>query len=228
MCVRDHEQLHLLPPMQIVDLIENSNVPERVRVQGIDFTVLPHVFPSQSFRSTRLLLENIGPLVRGRVIVDMGCGFGVIGLAAMHLGASQATLVDVNEHAVKNAIINRDAQGFIDSQVRVFHSDCFDSVPHHLADMIVFNPPFHSEDLQPSARPVEKALFDPSFRAVSKFLGQAVEYSHDSTEVLIAFSDKGDVGGLEALFTRHGYSWSLWRRAHSDARYDSRIYLLRP
>jgi methylase of polypeptide subunit release factors len=222
-----HEQLYLKPPTEILDLLESADAPQRVRLNDIHFTVLPHVFPSQSFRTTKLILESIRAFVKDRVVTDMGCGFGAIGLAAMHFGASQAILVDINEHAVWNAIINRDEQGFTGEQVRVFHSDCFDSVPPHLADVIIFNPPFHSEPVTPSARPLERSLFDPSFQTMGKFLDQAVKYSHDATAILIAFSSKGDVRGLEALFTdHHCYSWSLWRRTNEDARYDNRIYLL--
>lgn len=225
--IRLPRDLHLLSASEIMNLVCETQAKEDIRLQGIDFTVFPGVFPSQVFRSSRLLLESIQPLVTGKVVADMGCGFGLMGLAAKYYGASKAILVDVNEVAVMNAMFNRDRHGFSEPEVKIFLSDCFDSVPHALFDVIIFNPPFVSDGLQTPARPIERAFYDPSFRALSKFLAQARRYSHRDTEIVIAFSTKGDVNSLQELFTHCGYSWEIWKIANEHERYDSRIYRLK-
>jgi ribosomal protein L11 methyltransferase len=61
--------------------------------------------------STRLLLEElVARLGGGERVLDVGCGSGVLALAALRLGASSAVAVDIDLHAVAatrhNAALN--------------------------------------------------------------------------------------------------------------------------
>ncbi|MCI8622096.1 MAG: 50S ribosomal protein L11 methyltransferase [Provencibacterium sp.] len=65
--------------------------------------------PSASFgtgthHTTRLCLELLEETVHGgEAVLDMGCGSGILGIAAMLLGASEVTAVDIDENAVRIA-----------------------------------------------------------------------------------------------------------------------------
>jgi ribosomal protein L11 methyltransferase len=48
----------------------------------------------------RLLLKGS---VRGRTVLDLGCGSGVLGILASRLGASRVTGIDIDEWAVENS-----------------------------------------------------------------------------------------------------------------------------
>jgi len=81
------------------------------------------------------------PIQAGARVLDVGCGYGLIGLAAARLGAGQVELADVNLLAVaaagENIVHNRI------TQARAFASD---GVPEGAArryDLVVSNPPFH-------------------------------------------------------------------------------------
>ena len=77
----------------------------------------------------------------GARVLDVGCGYGIIGLAAARLGAAQVELVDVNLLAVAAAGENIMHNGI--AQARAFASD---GVPEGAArryDLVVSNPPFH-------------------------------------------------------------------------------------
>ncbi len=73
-----------------------------------DRTIL-EIDPASSFGSgqhytTKLCLEFLDRLdVKGKKVLDLGCGSGILSIAAMLLGADSAVAVDVEENAVKIA-----------------------------------------------------------------------------------------------------------------------------
>ena len=64
-------------------------------------------FGSGAHPSTRLALVALDRLVRrGDAVLDVGCGSGVLAIAALVLGARSATGVDVDQHAVEATAAN--------------------------------------------------------------------------------------------------------------------------
>ena len=77
-------------------------------------------------------------------ILDLGCGYGVIGIYAAHFcGASNVTMVDINPIAVKitkkNIIYNEM------KEISVFQSDGFNNIKEKEFDIIFSNPPYHAD-----------------------------------------------------------------------------------
>jgi ribosomal protein L11 methyltransferase len=63
-----------------------------------------------SHATTRLVLEELLELreaVRGAAVLDVGCGTGVLSLAALRLGASRAVALDCDVAAIGQAAANR-------------------------------------------------------------------------------------------------------------------------
>lgn len=90
---------------------------------------------------TRLLLSHLS-LAGGELVLDVGCGYGVIGLCACRMGAAQTDLIDVNLLAVscaqKNLAYHHISNG------RALASDILSAVAGNSYDLILTNPPFHS------------------------------------------------------------------------------------
>lgn len=67
-------------------------------------------FGDCSHPTTRLMLQMMTSEVKGRHVVDIGCGSGVLSMAAHHLGAASITSLDIDplaiEHTRKNAALN--------------------------------------------------------------------------------------------------------------------------
>jgi len=194
-------------------------------VGGINLLILPHVYPSPKFRTTNFVLENLKDLVKGKQVCDMGCGPGIVGLFSLQHGAAQVVQADINPQAVKNAKINNILHNFNEEIIQTYLSDCFDNIPKNTFDIIVFNMPYHCDQIK-IEDPLKYAFYDPAFVSIKKFLRQAREYSHKETQVFIAFSNKGETKLLEQIFEQSNYQWELWKITNTDQEYDNRIYLL--
>lgn len=219
-------EYYKLPPSKICEDVNESNQKIiKAEVEGTNFVVFSHVYPSHKFRTTGFVLKNLKKLVRGKKICDMGCGPGIVGLYAMKHGAKQVVQADINPNAVENAKENNALYGFEDTQVRTYLSNCFDSVPKDIFDIIVFNMPYHCDKIEIDD-PLKYAFYDPAFVSIEKFLKQAKDYSHKKTQIFIAFSNKGETELLEKIFEENHYAWKLWKITNTEQEYDNRIYRL--
>ncbi len=207
------------------DVNETSQEVIKSEVDGINLVVFPHVYPSQKFRTTSFMLKNLRDLVKGKKVCDMGCGPGIVGLFSLQNGASQVVQADINPSAVENAQENNTLHGFGENEIKTYLSDCFDNIPKEAFDIIVFNMPYHCDEIKIDD-PLKYAFYDPAFVSIKKFLIQAREYSHKETQIFIAFSNKGETELLESIFEQNQYNWELWKVTNTDQEYDNRLYRL--
>ncbi|MFF2484053.1 class I SAM-dependent methyltransferase [Paenibacillus sp. NPDC058071] len=91
---------------------------------------------------TRVLLDAI-ELPAGARVLDVGCGYGPIGLTAAKLVQNgQVTMIDINERAVELAKENAKLNGI--SNVTVLQSDIYEAVESEMFDVIITNPPIRA------------------------------------------------------------------------------------
>lgn len=89
-----------------------------------------------------LLIENMQIAPHARVL-DVGCGYGPIGLTAAKLAAQgRVTMIDVNERAVDLARRNAERNGVQNVDIRV--SDVYSAVKGETFDVILTNPPIRA------------------------------------------------------------------------------------
>lgn len=76
-------------------------------------------------------------------VLDVGCGYGPIGLVAAKLAPKgRVVMIDVNERAVGLSVENARANGI--ENVEVLQSDLFEAVKERRFDVIVTNPPIRA------------------------------------------------------------------------------------
>jgi len=103
---------------------------------------LPGIFSFDRLdKGTRILLETINIPI-GSSLLDLGCGYGVIGLVAALSGANRVDMVDINLLAISASRENVKQEVF--HNTNVIPSDALHSVKDQRYNMIVTNPPFHS------------------------------------------------------------------------------------
>jgi 16S rRNA (guanine1207-N2)-methyltransferase len=105
---------------------------------------LPGVFSFDHLdEGTALLLQQLTrEWVQGKNVLDFGCGYGLIGMAAASLGAAWVDLLDVDLSAV--AAAQENCAGNKISNARVRPSDVLDAIGPERYDLILSNPPFHT------------------------------------------------------------------------------------
>lgn len=111
---------------------------------GLTLFGTPGVFSWEGLDDgTACLLDTLDDAVcAGQRVLDVGCGSGVIGLAAAQLGAAAVDMVDASWLAVDCAQqgikANRPA-----ATCRAWASDLYSDVDETPYDLILSNPPFH-------------------------------------------------------------------------------------
>jgi 16S rRNA (guanine1207-N2)-methyltransferase len=119
-----------------------KRVPVRANIWGhwLELTSGSGVFAQGRLDGgTGVLLREEGPPVGARDILDLGCGYGVIGLAvALAVPEATVTAVDVNERALLLARENAEQMGVADRFRAVLPGDVD---PEATYDEIWSNPP---------------------------------------------------------------------------------------
>ncbi len=112
-----------------------------IRGVSVEFMVAEGLF---SYRrvdpGTKLLIESA--VVReGDVVLDLGCGYGAIGITiAKAVRGVKVYMVDINKLAVELAKENVKRNGVAD-RVKVFHGDLYEPIKGLVFNVILTNPP---------------------------------------------------------------------------------------
>jgi 16S rRNA (guanine1207-N2)-methyltransferase len=118
--------------------------PIRTTIRGIDlqFRTSPEVFSPRSIDAGTLAMLSVAELRHGDRVLDLGCGYGVVGiLAARLIGPEAVLMVDRDEAAVVLARENAAHNGV--PSVAITLSDGFRGVRESGFTTILCNPPYH-------------------------------------------------------------------------------------
>jgi ribosomal protein L11 methyltransferase len=115
--------------------VQQTLTPDRI-VLPIDAAM---AFGSGRHETTQLCLQALELLIRSHhVVFDVGCGSGILALAAQKLGATSVVAADIDESAVQVARRHFSGALFVGS------ADCFAS---HAADIVICNITAKIDDL---------------------------------------------------------------------------------
>jgi len=120
-----------------------------VRDSVLQLEIEPFVANPQIMNSGRELVTYMASrpeLVADKIVVDMGTGCGIIGIAAALLGARRVYMSDIDRKSVENARSNC-ALNNVTAKCDVFQSDLFQKYGKlEPADLQIFNYPFYCGD----------------------------------------------------------------------------------
>lgn len=180
-----------------------------VQIEQIVLQTHPQVFhPGQHF-SSKLLAKYVAQLpLRGRRVLDLGTGSGVIGIAAAQHGA-HVLAVDRNPQAVALARSNAAANG-ISLQTR--QSDLFDALaPTEKFDWIIFNPPFFAKPAPEELHAAYNA--GAQLETLDLFFKEAHRFLAPEGRVLLIVSSDMALDEMARMLVRFHY-----RFAHIEAK----------
>ena len=96
-------------------------------------------FGTGTHETTRLCLETLEKHIHeGTTVLDIGCGSGILSIAALLLGAEKAVGVDIDALAVKTAKENGEVNGFGEPEYTVLQGNLTDKVSGKF-DVVVAN-----------------------------------------------------------------------------------------
>ena len=121
-----------------------------------------------------LLLKHLKAHCRGKSVLDMGTGFGILAETALENGASRVLAVDINPEQIKYV-----QQKGIPALV----SDLFENVEGSF-DVIVFNPPYLPElPGEDDAMRLVVSGGKEGYEIIERFLEQARKHLNSSGEI---------------------------------------------
>lgn len=120
-----------------------QTIEEQLRGRKFTFVTDAGVFSKKGVDyGSKLLIETM-ELTEDASVLDVGCGYGPIGLsAALMASRGRVAMVDINERAVELA--KRNAQRNRIENVRILQSDMLEAVMDQTFDAVLTNPPIRA------------------------------------------------------------------------------------
>ena len=111
--------------------------------QTVQLQTAPALFsPRQADRGTLAML-NLVRLQPQDILLDLGCGYGIVGIAAAKvLGTGQVVLIDIDPVAVRTARINARDNGLADLNIICGDGPAATDLKF---SQILCNPPYHTD-----------------------------------------------------------------------------------
>lgn len=104
-------------------------------------------FGDLSHPTTRLVLKLMHQRMQQEHVIDVGCGSGILALAALSMGAGSVWAIDIDEEALKHAEINCRLNGMQGQIAFAKPEECIPHLPKQKPLSILMNM-IHSEQMQ--------------------------------------------------------------------------------
>lgn len=156
--------------------------------------------------SLRKLLRGT-PVVKGREVLEIGTGTGLLALCALQAGATRAVATDINPNAVLNARFNALKLGFASRlDVRPVTQErpgAYEVLrPDERFDVIISNPPWVN---RVPGRIEDFALYDASFQLMRTLLDGLPQRLRPGGRALLAYGCVDAIKTLLRECARRGY-----------------------
>jgi len=143
--------------------------------------------------ATDILLNTIPPL--SGTLLDMGCGYGCIGIVLAKTYPLKLTQADINQAAIDLTKLNCKENGIISNIIK---SNCFENI-HDTFDTITINPPIHA------GKAITFKMYEDSFTHLNPsgklYIVTLKKHGADSTQTKLL----NIFGNCETLYKKKGY-----------------------
>lgn len=180
-----------------------------------DVALFESVFwePTDTTSLRKLIRET--DLVKGKRVLEIGTGSGLVSLACLKAGASHVVATDINPQAVSNALYNAREMGLLKQgdgrtnfEVRLVprrDPSAWSVIDENERfDLIISNPPW--EDDKPK-QVSDFALYDPEFGLLKSILDGADEHLEPGGRLLLAYGCVTAIRTIRNLAPVHELSY---------------------
>lgn len=164
-----------------------------LNIGGVTVRVNKDVFtPDPVLTNSSLILLKSLPDLKGKSVLDLGTGCGILAVYAALNGASRVTAVDIDPNAVANAVENVQRLG-LENVVEVVQTNLFDGLTKKY-DLIIANLPILGAVWNDLTGPVSKVY--------ERVLGEYDRYlEHPNGRVLMGFASFGDLDTILGMIS---------------------------
>ena len=108
------------------------------------FETAPSIFSPNSIDQGTLAMLSVIDFLPSDKVLDLGCGYGVVGiLAGKLIGEQNVIMCDVSEQAIESAAMNLRLNNVPEISIRL--SDGYKNVAETDFTLILSNPPYHAD-----------------------------------------------------------------------------------
>src|SRR6202790_53233 len=179
-----------------------------VQAGGFRLTVRPTVFHPPFFISSERFAEFIDGLdLRGKRVIDVGTGTGILALSAARAGAENVVAADTNPNAALNADENARSNGMGGRVVGLCSNLLAALAPRPLFDVILSSPPKHAGE--PRDLTDRGWHAGPAYRDVAALFAQARERLKPGGRLYVMVSSDSDLDLFGKLIDKAGFRAKL-------------------
>jgi release factor glutamine methyltransferase len=173
----------------------------RTKVGRMHLSVHPTVFHPRYFISSERFANFIAELdLRGKRVIDVGTGTGILAIAAAHAGSESVIATDINPNAALSVRDNALRNG-AGPQVTAVCMDLLSGfAPLPTFDVIISNPPKHAKEPRDLADRGWHA--GPNHRDVAALFSQAHERMKPGGRLYVMFSSDSELDLIDTLIER--------------------------
>ena len=183
----------------------------RTKAAGMRFTVRPTVFHPRYFISSERFAEFIDSLdLRGKQVIDVGTGTGILAIAAARSGSENVIATDINPNAALSVPDNARHNGVGDRVTAVCMDLLSGFAAYPLFDVIIANPPKHT--LEPHDLADRGWNAGPNHRDIAALFEQAYERLKPDGKLYVMLSAHSELSLIEKLIERAGLRFRVIRR----------------
>jgi len=203
----------LMPVSEATKLIDSLQQEHYVPGINSTLTVHPEVLVPRSKETIDLMLKAMASTkhmlpIEARIL-DMGCGSGVLSIAAAIVyPQAQITATDILPEAVSTTMLNAqrlESQGIISGNITTTSGgDLFEPVRGQSYDLLIFNAPWV---VAPAHNRAELALNDANQGTISRFLNDCTAHMTENSRVIVGYADNSGpkaIARLEELINNAG------------------------
>jgi release factor glutamine methyltransferase len=162
------------------------------------------VFHPRYFISSECFAKFVDGLdLRGKNVVDVGTGSGILALAAARAGAANVMATDINPNAALTAAENARANGVGERVVAVCTNLLSAVAPRPLFDVILSSPPKHAGEPRNLADRGWHA--GPNYRDIAALFHQSRERLKPGGRFYVMVSSDSDLNLLGTLVDQAGF-----------------------